>query len=213
MGFRFRKSIKYGPFRITATKSGISASVGVKGARISKTASGKTTTTLSIPGTGISYVSTFGKKKTKRRNNHTERDAHFLVMFVMAIYAAIIAFFVWAGKSIVSLIAWLISSDKENIESAPAPTENEPALTESRPELTEAELIPAAIEIVVEEGTASTSLLQRKLRVGYARAARLIDEMERMGIVGPFEGSKPRQVILSKEKYLSLRDSGAFEPE
>lgn len=58
MGFRFRKSFKVGPFRTTISKSGISTSVGVKGARITKRADGKTQTTLSVPGTGISYVKT-----------------------------------------------------------------------------------------------------------------------------------------------------------
>ncbi|MDY2785154.1 MAG: DUF4236 domain-containing protein [Faecalibacterium sp.] len=66
MGFRYRKSVNVGPFRFTASKSGISTSFGGKGARITKTASGRMRTTLSIPGTGISYVSESGKKKKKR---------------------------------------------------------------------------------------------------------------------------------------------------
>ena len=61
------------------------------------------------------------------------------------------------------------------------------------------ELIGDAIEIVTSEGQASISLLQRRLRIGYARAARLIDEMEDKGIVGGYEGSKPRKVLVSKE--------------
>ncbi len=66
----------------------------------------------------------------------------------------------------------------------------------------EDEMLPAAIECVVELGRASTSLLQHKLRLGYARAARIIDQMEERGIVGPFEGSKPRQVLITKEQWL-----------
>lgn len=58
-----------------------------------------------------------------------------------------------------------------------------------------------AIRIVVEAGQASTSSLQRRLKLGYGRAARLIDIMEEMGVVGPSEGSKPRQVLMSKEQY------------
>ena len=62
MGFRFRKSKKIGPFRITMSKSGISYSAGVKGFRVTKTASGRVRTTASIPGTGISYVKESGRK-------------------------------------------------------------------------------------------------------------------------------------------------------
>lgn len=63
------------------------------------------------------------------------------------------------------------------------------------------ELLPEAIKIVVDTGQASISLLQRRLRVGYNRAARLIDNMEERGIIGGYEGSKPRQVLISKENY------------
>ena len=59
-----------------------------------------------------------------------------------------------------------------------------------------------AIKCVVEAGQASTSLLQRRLRLGYARAGRLIDEMEQLGVVGPHEGSKPRQVLMSYQQWL-----------
>ncbi len=69
----------------------------------------------------------------------------------------------------------------------------------------EDELLGDAIEVVVEAGLASTSLLQRRLKVGYARAARLVDEMEQRGIVGPFEGSKPRQVLLTKDRYYEMK--------
>ncbi len=64
------------------------------------------------------------------------------------------------------------------------------------------DMLDAAIECVIEMGQASTSMLQRKLKLGYARAARIIDQMEERGIVGPFEGSKPRQVLISKEQWL-----------
>ena len=71
------------------------------------------------------------------------------------------------------------------------------------------EMLPQAVEVVIEAGMASTSLLQRKLRLGYARAGRLVDEMERRGIVGPHEGSKPRQVLITRQQWLeknALRD-------
>ena len=63
------------------------------------------------------------------------------------------------------------------------------------------ELLPAAIEVVVETGMASVSMLQRRLKLGYSRAARLVDQMEERKIVGPFEGSKPRQVLITKEEW------------
>ncbi|WP_028986612.1 FtsK/SpoIIIE family DNA translocase [Thermicanus aegyptius] len=62
----------------------------------------------------------------------------------------------------------------------------------------EDDLYEKAVQLVIESQTASVSLLQRRFRVGYARAARLIDMMEANGIVGPYEGSKPREVLVSK---------------
>ncbi|OAT86685.1 DNA translocase FtsK [Desulfotomaculum copahuensis] len=71
---------------------------------------------------------------------------------------------------------------------------------EGSPEL-EDELLPQAVQIFIESGHASISLLQRRLHVGYARAARLIDIMERKGIVGGYEGSKPRAVLMTLDQY------------
>ena len=68
------------------------------------------------------------------------------------------------------------------------------------------ELLPDAIKLVVEEGQASISLIQRKLRIGYARAARIVDDMEERGIVGNYEGSKPRKVLISKEELENLEN-------
>lgn len=69
----------------------------------------------------------------------------------------------------------------------------------------EDEMLLPAIECVVEAGMASTSLLQRRLKLGYARAARIVDEMEQRGIVGPFEGSKPRQVLITPERWAEMK--------
>lgn len=63
-------------------------------------------------------------------------------------------------------------------------------------------MLDDAIKVVVEAGQASTSLLQRRLKLGYSRAARIIDQMEERGIVGPYEGSKPRKVLITKEQLL-----------
>lgn len=63
-------------------------------------------------------------------------------------------------------------------------------------------MLNEAIRCVVEAGQASTSLLQRRLRLGYARAGRLIDQLEQLGVVGPHEGSKPRQVLMTYQQWL-----------
>ena len=69
----------------------------------------------------------------------------------------------------------------------------------------EDELLPQAITIVVESGQASVSMLQRRLKLGYARAARLVDQMEQRGIVGPFEGSKPRHVLITRDDWMQMQ--------
>jgi len=74
------------------------------------------------------------------------------------------------------------------------------------------ELLPAAVEVVLETGQASVSMLQRRLKLGYSRAARLVDQMEERGIVGPFEGSKPRQLLIDKAKWQEMQ-MGKAEPQ
>ncbi|RJE86811.1 DNA translocase FtsK [Paenibacillus sp. 1011MAR3C5] len=69
------------------------------------------------------------------------------------------------------------------------------------------ELFDQAVQIVVEAKQASVSLLQRRMRVGYTRAARMIDQMEARGVVGPYEGSKPREVLMSLEQIQASRVS------
>ncbi len=77
------------------------------------------------------------------------------------------------------------------------------------------ELLSAAVDVVLETGQASVSMLQRRLKLGYARAARLVDQMEERGYVGPFEGSKPRQLLIDKAKWqeLKMAKAPAREPE
>lgn len=75
-------------------------------------------------------------------------------------------------------------------------------LPEDGPE--EDPMIKEAIKVVVENGLASTSLLQRKLKLGYARAARIVDEMEARGVVGPYEGSKPRKVLITQDELMEM---------
>ena len=77
----------------------------------------------------------------------------------------------------------------------------------------EDELLPAAVEVVLETGQASVSMLQRRLKLGYSRAARLVDQMEERGIVGPFEGSKPRQLLITREKWQEMQMGSAPAPD
>lgn len=77
------------------------------------------------------------------------------------------------------------------------------------------EMLPKAIEAVIEAQSASTTLLQRKLKLGYARAARIVDELEERGIIGPYEGAKPRKVLITKQQWYemnALAQSGADKP-
>ena len=80
-------------------------------------------------------------------------------------------------------------------------------------------LLEEAIALVAEMGTASTSMLQRRLRLGYTRAGRLIDMLERRGVISGYEGSKPRQVLVSPAdvprflEQMRGREGAAAEPE
>ena len=79
----------------------------------------------------------------------------------------------------------------------------------SSEELSGDEMLPAAVDVILETGQASVSMLQRRLKLGYARAARIVDEMEEKGIVGPFQGSKPRAILITKEQWEVMRNNGA----
>ncbi len=67
------------------------------------------------------------------------------------------------------------------------------------------ELLPQAVDVIFETKQASVSMLQRRLKLGYSRAARIVDQMEEIGVVGPFEGSKPRQILITKEQWQEMQ--------
>ena len=101
----------------------------------------------------------------------------------------------------------------EEIEKKAVQTGNKKAATASDPEPTDEELdgdemLPAAVDVILETGQASVSMLQRRLKLGYARAARIVDEMEEKGIVGPFQGSKPRAILITKEQWEARKNGG-----
>ncbi len=104
----------------------------------------------------------------------------------------------------------------EDIEKRSQQTGKKPASVSdpdpSDDELEGDEMLPAAVEVILETGQASVSMLQRRLKLGYARAARIVDEMEEKGIVGPFQGSKPRAILITKEQW-AARQSGGEQME
>ena len=97
----------------------------------------------------------------------------------------------------------------DEIEKKAAQTGNknstDPEVNASEAEMDGDEMLPAAVDVVLETGQASASMLQRRLKLGYARAARIIDEMEERKIVGPFAGSKPRTILITKEQWKVMR--------
>ena len=96
------------------------------------------------------------------------------------------------SQQIIEQIENSMKSDKEKaMELEDGDDDTDPLLTE-------------AIEMVIDMGQASTSMVQRKLKVGYARAGRIIDQMEERGIISGFEGSKPRQVLITRERWQEL---------
>lgn len=74
------------------------------------------------------------------------------------------------------------------------------------------ELLPQAVDVIFETKQASVSMLQRRLKLGYARAARIVDQMEELGVVGPFEGSKPRQIMITKQQWQEMQTAQGTVP-
>jgi S-DNA-T family DNA segregation ATPase FtsK/SpoIIIE len=99
----------------------------------------------------------------------------------------------------------------EEIEKKAVQTGKKAATADPEPnsdELDGDEMLPAAVDVILETGQASVSMLQRRLKLGYARAARIVDEMEEKGIVGPFQGSKPRAILITKEQWAARNGGG-----
>ena len=102
----------------------------------------------------------------------------------------------------------------EEIDKKAAQTGSKSSTPEPEPQPNDAELdgdemFPEAVDVILETGQASVSMLQRRLKLGYARAARIVDEMEEKGIVGPFAGAKPRAILVTKEQWQTMRPGGS----
>lgn len=102
----------------------------------------------------------------------------------------------------------VIQKIEESVQEKERAAGSKGAPTADSPEDECDELLPAAVDVVLETGQASVSMLQRRLKLGYSRAARLVDQMEMRGIVGPFEGSKPRQLLITRERWQELQMAG-----
>ena len=89
------------------------------------------------------------------------------------------------------------SAAEADKKSGPAPEADKPAKSDYD------ELLPQAVDVILE--TKQASVLQRRLKLGYSRAARMVDQMEEMGIVGPFEGSKPRKILITKQQWQEMQ--------
>ena len=104
-----------------------------------------------------------------------------------------------SDQEVETVVDFAIAQQKAQYQEEMIPTEVE----EVSPDEQTDDLYDEAVQLVTDMQTASVSLLQRRFRVGYSRAARIIDQMEMRGVVGPYEGSKPRQVLLSKQDDIS----------
>lgn len=91
------------------------------------------------------------------------------------------------------------SAAEADKKSGPAPEAEKPSKSDYD------ELLPQGVDVILETKQASVSMLQRRLKLGYSRAARMVDQMEEMGIVGPFEGSKPRKILITKEQWQEMQ--------
>lgn len=118
MGTRIRKTLNAGPAKITASKSGLSASVGVKGARIGKMSNGRTRTTVSVPGTGVSYVHEVGGKKKASSNEMLEAGKSYswqyrilgilLIVLGVLLLALGLLSWVWAVLGVLSAVGGVL---------------------------------------------------------------------------------------------------------
>ena len=110
------------------------------------------------------------------------------------------------------------SYDQQVMEEIEKAAKKELGKNTSEPEATNDELdgdemLPAAVDVILETGQASVSMLQRRLKLGYSRAARIVDEMEERGIVGPSQGSKPRAILVTKEQWEAMRRGNNMQME
>ena len=101
---------------------------------------------------------------------------------------------------------------KEIEKNAVADKKSSPFLDDGEPGEKLDDLFEKAVDVVLENQTASTSFLQRKLGVGYARGAKIIDQLQDKGIIGPAEGSKGRKILINRQQWLEMQAYSGAEP-
>ncbi len=103
-----------------------------------------------------------------------------------------------------ALVEFLRQQDTPQYEVLPSTLALSTSETESATEDVDDDLFESAVRLVVSGGSASTSMLQRRFKIGYTRAARLVDLMEQRGIVGQLDGAKPREILISRDEVESM---------
>ncbi len=170
------------------------------------------------------------KKRRKRKTatqRATEQAFQNPLMVILLVLCFVHTYFIYilGFVVIIMLIAALCKPDEppKSEEKKEAPKqikqpEPEPAEQKPRPiiDISDAnlnvvgidytdEILPAVVEICIRAGSASVSLIQRSAHIGYTRAARIIDEMENLGFIGPFQGSKPRELLITAEQWEAMK--------
>lgn len=227
MGTYFRKRIKIVPgININLSKSGASFSVGPRGAKMNFGKRG-TYVTTGIPGTGIYSRTKISNNNTLKANmsGRSQTGCCFLAFFsFLFIGFLLVANFLWAFGSLgIGIILYILFSTQNSQQANDSeanilpeeivPQKEECSEKESterwnlKPDNYHSNIDPFfknAARLVVSKQQGSTSLIQRTFGIGYNRAGRLMDQLEAVGIVGPFEGSKPRQVLIKTEYDLEM---------
>ena len=109
-----------------------------------------------------------------------------------------------------SIIAAVEKAAEAKSENSGASSKAAEAEVEDKPQFDE--LLPQAAEVIFDTKQASVSMLQRRLKLGYSRAARIVDQLEEIGILGPYEGAKPRQILITKEQWQEMQLSHGTAP-
>lgn len=197
MGFYFRKSVNLGGLRFNLSKSGVGVSTGFKGFRIG---SGPRGNYVQMGRNGIYYKKTWENYKGENKHNNTQNikkcnQNNYMLKSDNEDLDEYSTEKICDSSSIElnEEINIKMENGNENISAEYENNEADPCLME-------------AIDIVIETGQASTSFIQRRFKVGYARAGRIIDQMEERGIISEYQGSKPREVLMTKERWMQLKN-------